>query len=164
MLKARRETLALIASAVALTFVLSYAVHNRPAVITAAAPAPQQVWTGQLTDVAPTQTTELPSEPITSASLVVPALATPPLPAHPVPPTPKQRPCDDVAPCSAATRVGAVPPVRLVSTQVARAIPIKIERKDNLLGKLNPLDHIPDAMRHPLDYAGDTFSSWMKRL
>ncbi len=172
-IKANRETLLLVASAVAMAFALSYAVRQRPAVPTLAA-APQHVWVGQLPEIAPVNTVAQPAEPITSASLVVsPAALTSPTPPSSRPAiAPKPRSCD-TTPCPQASKPPSLPQLpaptaKQSGTQVSDSRPVPSrtghDDKPSLMGKLNPLNHIPDAMRQSIDYAGDTLSSWMKRL
>ena len=170
-IKASRDTLLLVACAVSATLALSYAVHTRPAAITVAEVAtPQQVWVGALSDVT-TQTKPVqPTETLTSASLVVPpaALSLPKEPSRTMPQKP--RACD-LAPCSTkATASLPLPPVRQkpasiesVSVQTTPA-PTPAKDDGSLAGRLNPFNHLPDAVRHPFDYAGSAVSGWIKRL
>ena len=175
--KASRETVVLLACVTALTFALAHAAHRRS---DGAPPggeqAVQQGWAGQLADVAPDTTAPHAPEPLTSASLVVPvaALPAPPaaVPGAPVPGAVRQavpakaRPCDQPT-CAPTVKLGPPNLMGPAPKQVASVEPDR-SRSDkegaSLIGKLNPLKHLPDAVRHPFDTAGDAVSSWIKRL
>ena len=166
-IKASRDTLLLVACAVAATLALSYAVHTRPAPVPVAEVAPvKQQWTGSLADVTSPRTS-VPSETMTSASLVVPtsALSLPKEPPRTAPQ--KTKACDSTL-CVAASVVQPPLPLarqRLVvvdNVGVQPAMPVR--DKDGFGGRLNPLNHLPDAVRHPFDYAGSTVTGWIKRL
>ncbi len=175
--RASRETVVLLASATAFTLVLAHAAHRRPEPAPAGPQVVQQGWTGQLADVA----IDAPraSEPLTSASLVVPSAAlpapvvvpasgtTPPaanVAAARQPASAKARSCD--LPSCAPIKLGPQPVATPALKQVASAEPARPRSEDGagLIGKLNPLKHLPDAVRHPFDYAGDAVSSWIRRL
>ena len=167
-IKASRDTLLLIACAVSATLAISYAVHTRPASVSVAEVAPpQQEWAGTLADVTTQSKSVQPAETMTSASLVVPpaALSLPKEPSRAAPQKP--RACDP-APC--VVKPGAqlpLPPVRQKPAAVETAAvqtPVPAKDEASLVGRLNPLNHLPDAVRHPFDYAGNTVSGWMKRL
>ena len=169
-IRANRETLALVFGACTATFAIAYGLHGKPAetqVPAAVASAnPQQDWTGHLADVPPNATTTAPaSEPLSSDSLTVPKaqLALPGMPAKP-----KARPCDGgPTPCPAAKVAAPVPPVR---KQVAATTPspaqARAEKEHGLMATLNPLNHLPDmaTVKRPFAYAGDTVSGWFKRF
>ena len=173
-IRANRETIALVLGACALTFVIAYELRGRATepsstTIVAAAP-PQQDWTGNLADVPQNATTTAPAaEPLSSDSLTVPKsqLALPPTPAKA-----KVRPCDlGPVPCATGTataKIAApVPPVRkqaaTAPTMVAQA---KAENDHGLMSTLNPLNHMPEmsTIKRPFIYAGDTVSGWFKRF
>ena len=169
-IRANRETLALVCGACALTFVIAYGLHGRPveapATQVVAAPPPQQDWTGHLADVPANATvTTGPAEPLSSDSLTVPKaqLALPAMPSKP-----KVRPCDTgPLPCPVAKAVAPVPPARKVATATpTMASQAKAEKEHGLLNTLNPLNHLPDmsTIKRPFAYAGDTVSGWFKRF
>ena len=164
-IRANRDTLALIGGACALTLVIAYGVHGRPDNVAPPKAAPtvaHQEWTGHLADVQPVATpADAKPEPLSSDLLTVPKAQL----ALPVaPPKPKVKSCDSATPCTAKPAV-PVPPVR---RQVAAAPSLATPQKaDNtLLHNLNPLNHMPDmaVVRRPFTYAGDTVVAWFKRF
>ena len=176
LLKAKRETLVLLASVAAMTFAVSYVVHKRPIAEQASVPVQHQVWAGQLSDVSTDTAVVKQAEPMTSASLVVPtsavALPAPQTPPRAIPaPTVKPaKPCEGAA-CTIkaggpSKQVATLAPVNGPTPNQTLGATTKANRKESLslLTKLNPMNHLPDAVRHPVDYANDTFSGWMKRL
>ena len=161
-LRASRDTLVLIACTVGVTLALSHAVRHRPA------PAPeaqQQVWAGQLAGVSPDAGGK--AEPMTSESMVVPKATL----ALPIPPKTggKTQPCD-APPCQIKAAV-PVPPTRqkLAMADPAPAQPARpadaTQPKDHDkrfgLSDLNPMRHLPDAVRKPFNYAGTKISGWI---
>ena len=179
-IRASRDTLSLVAAAATLTFALAYVVHSKhDAQLPVAAPAalqqpgqplqtqlqqaqqkPQQDWAGHLAELVP-PTDTMPSEPMSSASLVVPKsqLALPALPGKPAAKT--TRPCLD-QPCAAKA---PLPPLRRQPADVRKADAPPAPRK-NLLGMLNPLTHLPDVsvIGRPFVYAGGAVTGWFKRF
>ncbi len=119
---------------------------------------------------------------MTSASLVVPkaALALPPAqPASSAPRATKPLPCD-AQPCPARS-AAPLPPARqklaAVDAEPAKANPapaqapiskstqtVKEHEKRFALSDLNPLPHLPDAVRRPFSYAGTKISGWIDRF
>ncbi len=168
--RASRDTLGLVVVAATMTFALAYAVHSRhdpqaPAsTLPAQAQLPtpsaqaQQPWAGHLAEVVPSAAI-IPSEPMTSASLVVPKsqLALPAAPAKLKPRGCAEPPCQAKAP---------LPPTRQQQTADAGKIEPAREPKKTLLGTLNPLNHLPEmsAVGRPFAYAGNAVSSWIKRF
>ena len=170
-IKASRDTLLLVASAVSATLAISYAVHNRPAPMAVAGPVPvQREWAGTLADVASQPPSAQPPETLTSASLVVPsaALSLPKDPSRPA--SLKARACDPACLAKTGTPL-PVPPARqkpavveTVSVQTPPPAPTPTKDSGSLVGRLNPFNHLPDSVRHPFDYAGSTVTGWIKRL
>ena len=173
-IRASRDTLSLVAAASAMTFALAYAIHTKhdrliPAPLPALetrAPEPQQDWAGHLAELAPA-TAAAPSEPMSSAALVVPKaqLALPPLPKAS---TKSMRPCPPDASCvpiaKAPTSSPAAPPRRLVAAADKANAADKPGK--TLVGMLNPLNHLPDmtAVGRPFASAGGAVAGWFKRL
>lgn len=167
MIKARRETIGLVAAASAMTFALAYAVHSKQAQVPSAPTArlQQQDWMGHLAEVAP-RTETAPPEPMSSAALVVPKsqLA---LPSTPTRPPAKPRPCED-RPCAAKANAQATAARRQIAAAESASTG-KSERDresgKSLLGTLNPLNHLPDMsmIGRPFAYAGNTVSGWFRR-
>lgn len=172
-LRASRDTLVLVASTLCVTFALAYAVRQHPGPV--ATQPEQQVWAGQLAEVAPETVAPARPETLTSASLTVPkaALALPPLPTA-APPAAKTPACA-TQPCPVKT-AAPMPPARqklaMVDGETAKAVPATTsERKaaketkagDRRFGlsDINPLPHLPDSVRKPFSYAGAKISGWM---
>ena len=170
-LRASRDTLTLIACTIGVTLALAYAVRQHPASV-AATPAPAlQVWAGQLAEVSPDPAVPLRPEPMTSESMVVPKAAMVLPPAQPLPHPPGRTPCDGAA-CSAKVsgvpvpparqRVAALDPAAAPKLGAEPAQPARPPRDKRIgLSDLNPLHHLPDAVRKPFSYAGNKISGWI---
>lgn len=166
-LKARRETVTLVAAATAATFALSYAIHShRPA--SRSDTPPIQAWTGELADVKATEFVPADTAPITSASLVVPKSQFA-LPDSRVRALVRLHGCDGSL-CTSRTAAAPSPPRRPavsgieVTAQTIR--PVSRREKPSLIARLNPLNHLPDAstLKRPFAVAGDTVTGWFKRF
>jgi hypothetical protein len=170
-LKTRRDTLALVVAATAVTFALASTVHSRHPVLGS---APPERWTGELADVAPAvRATNETREILTSASLVVPK-ADLSLPSVPVRALVRLRGCDGSI-CAPRTTVPTpVPrPVLEASNPPAAAPPdlpapmTPMHRaKTTFLARLNPMRHMPDlsTFRRPFTVAGNAVSGWFGRF
>ena len=179
-IRTSRDTLGLVIAATAVTFAMAYAVHSKhDALASAQAPAqqiahgaqelaqdasPQEVWAGHLTEVTPAAA-PTPAEPMTSASLTVPKaqLALPTVPKA----LPKLRPCVEPQPCALKALAASSSPA-LAHHQVATAADRAQAAREhhNLIGMLNPLNHLPDmtTVGRPFTYAGGAVAGWFKRL
>lgn len=157
-LRIRFETLALVAGAVAMSLALSHAVHQRADRSKVAGLPGQPAWTGRIADLPPDGAGAA-DKAITSASLVVPP-ATLALPANPSRQPPKAKPCESAG---CPSKVVAVPPAQRNRTVPVQAAVARSRDADGLMSKLNPLNHLPDAVRHPFDVAGNTISGWLRR-
>ena len=172
-IRTRRDTLGLVVAASALTFALAFSVHTKrdrlplpPAQETQLQLAPptapeQQDWAGHLAELK-SEVPTAPSEPLSSAALVVPKsqLALPPAPRA----ARSTRACAD-GPCSTIARTPTAPTRRpMVAADAKGDQPTK--PKKSLLGMLNPLNHLPDVsvVSRPFTYAGGTVAGWFKRL
>ncbi len=169
----RREVMALAVAAVAMVAALAYARDNA-STGTAAKPAAiaDQGWTGQLASVAPAWIA--PTEPLSSAALVVPKskMALPPPPPKPV--LHVKAVCDS-ADTTCVTRASLAPadasgakrraPSDGVARDAAAAKAKSTTRADGgFLGNLNPLAHLPDmaSLGRPFASAGRAVAGWMK--
>jgi hypothetical protein len=148
-IRANRETIGLVAAACAVAFALADAVHSRPAP-TASGQQHQQDWTGDLAELEAPETKS--QEPLRSADLVVPQadLALPTMPAKPV----ARKGCDE--PCVKAP----LPPRRAAAT----ATRVAAKKDAGFLDNLNPLNHVPDMVSRPFNYAGNVVSGWIKQF
>lgn len=164
-IRANRDTLALLGGACALTFVIAYGVHRRSAVSPPEmeSAAEHQGWTGHLAEIEPMATADAKPEPLSSESLTVPK-AQLALPVSPV--KPKGRPCESSVPCLSRSSTPVVLPVRR-QVPATRASHTASQQNDNgLLHALNPLNHMPDmsVVKRPFTYAGDVVAGWIKRF
>lgn len=158
-LRANRETLVLVAAACGATFTLSYAIHIRPSETAAVeSVAPQREWAGHLAEILPDQSQRTSTEPMTSASLVVPksALAWPTVQARS-----RFRTCEGGATCNGKV-TAPVPHARPSRVEVAT----EDTSERSLVGRLNPLNHLPNmsALSRPFAYAGNAISGWIDRF
>jgi hypothetical protein len=184
--RARRDTLVLVATATLVTFALASAIHSRPPVASAlpsaAAPASvvpvHQSWAGDLDDRAVDAAAPAAARaPLTSASLVVPAsdLALPKVSVRPLvrlngcagAPCPPLRNQATLRRPGRAMVVARAPfderSFRSDPFLEGRAAPPRRQRHD-LIARLNPFNHLPDV-RHfarPFTYAGDAVGSWFR--
>ena len=150
-IRTNRETIGLIAAACAVAFALDYATHARPAPVVPSQQR-QQDWTGDLADVAAPGVAL--QEPLRSADLVVPQ-AQLALPAAPKPVAKKG--CDE--PCAKVP----LPPRHDVA-KISPSIPTAARRDAGLLNTFNPLNHVPDVVSRPFNYAGNVVSGWIRRF
>jgi hypothetical protein len=191
--RARRDTLALVAIAVALTIALSSAIHSRSA--NKLALGPDDGWTGKLADVAQPAPS---APPFTSASLVVstadlalphvavrplmrlPACpgraclkaASPPIvhrtAAAPLPPARQASATEmPVAPAPAKIRdASLVPPAPIPPAPISAPTAAAHPTSPTVMSRLNFLNHLPSvsALRHPVSMASDTVTGWFKRF
>lgn len=166
-LKARLETVLIAIVAGGLVLGVAYTGRSRsPEPVQSdpgAAEPGKPDWTGKLADLGPDQTPKM--QPLTSASLVVPksTLALPAKTKAAAKSTPK--PCADEA-CDAAKATAPTVAGREKDKVVASANrePAAKAPSGDLLKRLNPLNHIPDAVRRPFALAGDTVSGWIKHF
>lgn len=166
-LRARRETVTLVATVTAATFALSFAIHSHRPANRPDAP-PLQAWTGELADIKATEFVPSDAAPITSASLVVPKSQFA-LPDSRVRALVRLHGCDGSL-CTSRTAATPPPPRRPVVSGIeitAQAFrPVTHREKPSLIARLNPLNHLPDAstLKRPFVVAGDTVTGWFKRF
>ncbi len=178
--KASRETIALALAACAATFALAYAVHPRTGVDPVTRPSstressitvasvrepPAREWTGHLAEVAPLAAA-VPTEPMTSASLVVSPSQLPPVtsPARPA----GKRPCEGAS-CAARTNAAPPPPVPTPPARPSAGGPgpatTQAEpRERGWPANINPFNHLPDTatLKQPFTYVGDKVAGWFR--
>lgn len=172
-IRARRDTVALVALATMSTFALAHVIHSHRIAMPNESP---QGWTGHLAGLVAPDTSPRVSEPLTSASLVVPELA---LPQAPVRALVKLRGCAGASCLSRpSTKIAdaPLPPRKLLVEKASTDIPRKVAAleprtiprpdKGSLMSRLNPLGKLPDAstIKRPFAFASDAVSGWFKRF
>ena len=173
-LRARRDTIVLVAAAAAITGALASGIHAHQT----GTGIPSLGWTGELSDVQP-ESVPASKPAITSASLVVaPAeLALPKVAATAA--HPRSKICDGAScptkaagslagprrPSSAASGVASRPSMSAEAVEFVPRPPADVGAKHpSLMARLNPLRHLPDVstVRRPLTAANETIFGWFK--
>lgn len=153
----RRDTLVLLAVAMAIPLAVSHHLHRRDAEGAGAMVQEHPTWAGRIADLTPSDVAKS-GDAITSASLVVPTSALA-LPQNAVR-AQKTRPCLGDMPCAKPV---ALPRQRTVAiAQGAQSV--RHGGDTDILRKLNPLAHLPEPIRHPFDSARAVLTGWFRQL